>query len=302
MKTFLSINNLNAYYGEKKALSAVQLEIYQNQIIGVVGHNGAGKSTLFKSILGINKNIEGEINFSEIDFNLKNDIGYLPEERGLFDKVKVKEQLLYFGYLKGKDKKFLLQNIEFWATYFKVEKYLDQKLYTLSKGNQQKIQFIISILHNPKLLILDEPFSGLDPVNSDLFLNAIRKLNKSGITILYSSHKLESVEDLSDKVIFIKEGEIIYYDTLDKIKGEYPLILEVKNSTLTSEKLANAGFHFENEMGIFRVFIKKEEEAEQIYDMLETKFCEQFYIRTNDINDIFKDIYENKGERTNYEK
>lgn len=291
MTTLLNIQNLNTYYGKKQALYDINMEIRKGETIGIVGHNGAGKSTLFKSILGINKSLNGEIIFSESNFDLKNDIGYLPEERGLFDKMKVKDQILFFGSLKGKQKSFLTENMLFWANYFGLDDSLEKKLYMLSKGNQQKIQFIIAVIHNPKLLILDEPFSGLDPLNIDLFQNAINLMKEKKITILYSSHRLDCVEKLSHKIIFLKDGYKLYDDNIDNIRKKYPSILEVKNESLNIDFLNEKGFQYKIENDIYEIYLENEKDAECIYESLTNKFSEIFYIRKNDINEIFKDIY-----------
>lgn len=291
MTTLLNIQNLNTYYGKKQALYDINMEIRKGEIIGIVGHNGAGKSTLFKSILGINKSVNGEIIFLESDFDLKNDIGYLPEERGLFDKMKVKDQIMFFGSLKGKQKSFLTENMLFWANYFGLNDSLEKKLYMLSKGNQQKIQFIIAVIHNPKLLILDEPFSGLDPLNMDLFQNAINLMKEKKTTILYSSHRLDCVEKLSQKIIFLKDGYKLYDDDIDNIRKKYPSILEVKNESLNIDFLNKKGFQYKIENGVCEIYLENEKDAECIYESLTNKYSEIFYIRKNDINEIFKDIY-----------
>lgn len=296
MEKLISIKNLNTYYGRKKALNNVSFDVYQGEVIGVVGHNGAGKSTLFKSILGINKSISGDIYFFKPSFDLKNDIGYLPEERGLFDKMKVKEQILFFGSLKGCTKEVLTKNMMFWANYFGVKENLEKKLYTLSKGNQQKVQFIIAMVHEPSLLILDEPFSGLDPLNTEIFLKAIQILKEKGTTILYSSHRLDSVEKLSDRIIFLKEGLLIYNNNLEEIKKKYSLVLEVKNKSLDIDFLEKNHFTFNCSNGVFEIFLKSENEAEIIYKSLVEKYSEIFHVRPIAINDIFKDIYGEKSE------
>ena len=193
----LKIENLTKTYGDFKALNHVSLEAENGKILGILGRNGAGKTTTIKSIMGIIEPEEGSITFDGIDIRkAKVSIGYLPEERGLYVNAVVKDQLLYFAMLNGMDKKAAFTEIKKLLEEFKIPGYLNKKVKTLSKGNKQKIQLISAILHKPQMVILDEPFSGLDPVNIELFKSTVLDLKKSGATILFSSHRMEDVEEM----------------------------------------------------------------------------------------------------------
>ncbi|GEL76971.1 ABC transporter ATP-binding protein [Tenuibacillus multivorans] len=226
--SYIEVSELSKAFSDKNVLDHFSMDLKRNEVLGVIGHNGAGKTTLFKLILQMYTPDSGEIKINDESFDLKNDVGYLPEQRGLFAKTDVYSQLLAFGYLKGKSKEDLQPNIEFWLDFFSVEDYKREIVANLSKGNQQKIQFMTAVIHNPKLLILDEPFSGLDPINVDLFIDAIDYMKEEGCSIIYSSHQLDSIEHLSDRLLFIKGGKKIYLDYLENIKEQYGYRLKLR--------------------------------------------------------------------------
>jgi ABC-2 type transport system ATP-binding protein len=218
----LVIDNLSKTYGDFKALKNVSFEVGKGQIVGILGRNGAGKTTTIKSIMGIIEPEEGQICFEKEDIRkTKVTIGYLPEERGLYVNAKVKDQLLYFAALNGMDRKEALEEIKKRLEEFEISSYLNVKVKTLSKGNKQKIQLISAILHRPQIVILDEPFSGLDPVNIELFKRTVLRLKKEGTTILFSSHRMEDVEELCDKIVMLKKGVVIENDTVTGLIQKY---------------------------------------------------------------------------------
>lgn len=211
----LKIENLTKTYGDFKALNHVSLEAENGKILGILGRNGAGKTTTIKSIMGIIEPEEGSITFDGIDIRkAKVSIGYLPEERGLYVNAVVKDQLLYFAMLNGMDKKAAFTEIKKLLEEFKIPGYLNKKVKTLSKGNKQKIQLISAILHKPQIVILDEPFSGLDPVNIELFKSTVLDLKKSGATILFSSHRMEDVEEMCDRIVMLNKGNVVENNTI----------------------------------------------------------------------------------------
>lgn len=290
MKLLLKVNNISVNFGEFKALQDISLEVNEGEILGVIGHNGSGKTTLFKIILGIINSKNGEVKFLVDKFDLKNQIGYLPEQRGLFDKTSIIDQLLYFGYLKGKSKKELIPQIDYWLKFFNLLDKKKEKLINLSKGNQQKIQFIVSVIHNPKLLILDEPFSGLDPINIDVFIDAIKTMRDRGSAIIYSSHKLDSIEEISDRVLFINKGKVVYFNTISNIKNKYSFILKIKNDSLTDDILVENKIKFTKYKEIYEIVVNQKSDAEMIYDVLPNKYSDIFTIEKQSLESIYRHV------------
>lgn len=218
----LKIESLTKKYGEFKALNNVSLEAENGKILGILGRNGAGKTTTIKSIMGIIEPDSGAITYNGVDIRKANvSIGYLPEERGLYVNSLVKDQLLYFAMLNGMDKKRAIDEIKKLLDEFKIPTYLNKKVKTLSKGNKQKIQLISAILHKPQIVILDEPFSGLDPVNIELFKNTVLNLKKQGATILFSSHRMEDVEEMCDRIVMLNKGNVVENNTVQGLIDKY---------------------------------------------------------------------------------
>lgn len=262
----------------------------KGEIIGVIGHNGAGKSTFFKLILGLLQPTNGTVTFSDTTFNPKRDIGYLPEQRGLYEKKTILSQLIMLGKMKGRAKEELLPWIQSWLSYFELANEEKTILGKLSKGNQQKIQFICAVLHKPKFLILDEPFSGLDPINTDLFIRAIKKLSEEGTTILYSSHRLDSVQHLANRVIFIKKGSVVHNNSVEEIQKQYPKILHLCNDSITEAFIISLDKPYHKEGHTYFISLSSELEAEEIYNILPNKFSKTFSIEYQSLETIFKEI------------
>lgn len=216
----LDVQNVTKTFGTKVAVNNLSFSLAPGEILGLLGTNGAGKTTTFRMILGIFKPDSGNITFNNqaMTFEDSAKIGFLPEERSLLQKYTINEQLLFFGELKGKSAKELKPKIEYWLQYFNLYEHQDSKIKELSKGNQQKIQFISSVLHEPELLILDEPFSGLDPVNINLITNVIKDLQAKGTMIIFSSHRLDHVENFSKDIIVLEQGNTILEGNLNDIK------------------------------------------------------------------------------------
>lgn len=233
----ISINKLNLRINESVILKGVNLNWSSNEIIGVVGLNGAGKTSLFKSILQLGYYKNDNIGYPK-RFNLKNDIGYMNETRGIFIKETVLKNIEYFASLNGLSKSEGKKRAQFWLEFFKIGAIHAKKIYELSKGNQQKIQFITSIIGYRKYMILDEPFSGVDPINAELFVNAIRYLNENlGIAVLYSSHQMSYVEELADKIVMVKQGEIVESGRLSDIKKKYLVYYSTHQNSLDDLKM-----------------------------------------------------------------
>lgn len=219
----LQINRVTKRYGETKAVNELSLEVPQNQIFGLLGANGAGKTTTIRMVLGLLQPSDGTIrwNGKVINYGSSHEIGYLPEERGLYPKLTVKQQLIYLGRLRGMKKSQILTKLKEWLERFRIPEYEDKKIDELSKGNQQKIQFIAAVIHQPSLLFLDEPFSGLDPVNVELLKKAVKDLSEQGTTLIFSSHRMELVEDLCQNLCILYKGSPVVQGNLKDIKRSF---------------------------------------------------------------------------------
>lgn len=220
----LELQNLKKYYATHKAVDDISFSIPEGSIFGLLGPNGAGKTTLLRMITGIFYPDSGEIFFEGKKFHAIDDIskiGYMPEERGLYKKMKIGEQALYLAMLKGMSKRDAMKKIKEWFVKFEMESWWNKKVNDLSKGMGQKLQFVTTVLHDPKLLILDEPFSGLDPVNSNLIKDEIFKLAQKGTTIIFSTHRMEQVEEICDKIVLVNNGKKILDGSVKQIKDDF---------------------------------------------------------------------------------
>ncbi|WP_291912733.1 ABC transporter ATP-binding protein [Chitinophaga sp. CB10] len=220
----LEVQHLKKYYATHKAVDDISFNIAQGSIFGLLGPNGAGKTTLLRMITGIFYPDSGNILLNGRHFDPMNDlqaIGYMPEERGLYKKMPVAEQVLYLAQLKGLDKKTANARIRHWFDKFEMNAWAHKKVDELSKGMQQKVQFISTILHEPKLLILDEPFSGLDPINSNLLKQEIFNLSKNGTTIIFSTHRMEQVEEICDHIMLVNKGHKILDGSVKQIRQDF---------------------------------------------------------------------------------
>lgn len=223
MKEILVLDAVNKTYGDYKANDNISFSVPSNTIFGLLGPNGAGKTTLIRIITNILKADSGKIFIDGEALKLKHRevIGYMPEERGLYRKMKVGEHLMYLAQLKGLSKKEAREKIDMWLEKFEITDWWNKKIEELSKGMQQKIQFIATVIHNPKLLILDEPFSGLDPVNANLIKKEIYELKNKGTSIIFSTHNMESVEEICEEIVLINKGKNILSGKVAEIKQQY---------------------------------------------------------------------------------
>ena len=224
MDPLLRLSNLKKYYATQKAVDDISFEIQKGSIFGLLGPNGAGKTTLLRMITGIFYPDGGDIILDGKPFNSIDDIqkiGYMPEERGLYKKMKIGEQALYLAQLKGLSKAEATEKIKYWFKKFEMETWWNKKVEDLSKGMSQKLQFVITVLHEPKLIILDEPFSGLDPLNANLIKEEIYNLAKKGATIICSTHRMEQVEEICDHIVLMNLGKKILDGTVTDIKQQF---------------------------------------------------------------------------------
>ena len=223
MNNLLSIDSVSKHYGDFTALNNVSLNIKEGSIFGLLGPNGAGKTTLIRIINQITQPDEGKVLFNNEPLNIKHikDIGYLPEERGLYPKMTIGDQVVYLAQLKGLDRDTAKSELRKWFDKFEIEDWWNKKVTELSKGMAQKVQFIVTVLHKPKLLIFDEPFSGFDPINANLIKDEILDLREKGATIIFSTHRMESVEELCEDIALINKSNKILDGNLYDIKTKF---------------------------------------------------------------------------------
>lgn len=251
MSKILEVQNLKKYFSSQKAVDDISFSIQQGSIFGLLGPNGAGKTTLIRMITGIFYPDAGSIQLNGKKFNPVEDvinIGYMPEERGLYKKMKVGEQAMYLAQLKGMNKQEAFANVKTWFEKFEMGSWWNKKVEDLSKGMGQKLQFVTTVLHEPKLVILDEPFSGLDPVNSNLIKDEIFNLAQKGTTIIFSTHRMEQVEEICDHIVLVNKGEKILDGSVKEIKQQFkqhifkaeveqlPVNLEHPSFSITEQK------------------------------------------------------------------
>lgn len=288
----LHINHVTKRFGSYTAVDNLSISIPEKEMFGFLGANGAGKTTTFRMILGLLDPTDGSITWDgkPINYETSNMIGYLPEERGLYPKLKVKDQLVYLARLRGMNKQDALQELKMWLTRFKIPEYLDKKVEELSKGNQQKIQFIAAVLHKPRLLILDEPFSGLDPVNVEQLKTAVLELKEQGTTIVFSSHRMEHVEEMCEHLCIMHKGAPVVHGSLKDIKRSFGK----KNLLIHADFDLEELLHFSGvEKGKktaegIQLQIEGEYVAEKILkEIVGRGFIRRFILEEPSLNDIF---------------
>ena len=251
----LQLQNLKKYFATQKAVDDISFTIKEGSIFGLLGPNGAGKTTLLRMITGIFYPDEGNIIFNGKKLDAIKDvgnIGYMPEERGLYKKMKIGEQALYLAQLKGLSKADAMHKIKAWFVKFEMESWWNKKVEDLSKGMSQKLQFVTTVLHEPKLIILDEPFSGLDPVNANLIKDEIFNLSKNGSTIIFSTHRMEQVEEICDHIVLVNKGVKILDGSVAEIKNQYKQNIYRLGATTSAHQLMTFIFevikHHPNEL------------------------------------------------------
>ncbi|WFD53810.1 ABC transporter ATP-binding protein [Staphylococcus saprophyticus] len=290
----LIIDHVTKKYKNFTAVNDMSLSLEKGKMLGFLGRNGAGKTTTFRMILGLTPITKGSITYNDkvIDRSLYNRIGYLPEERGLHPKMKVEDELRYLATLKGMASKDITKAIDYWLKRFDITENREKKIESLSKGNQQKIQLLASMLHDPELLILDEPFSGLDPVNVELLKSAVQDLNNAGTTIIYSSHRMEHVEELCDNVCILNKGELVVSGPIDEVKtnhGNKRVVIETDHEMPEIDKVDGILEVDRNKREI-KAMIETESVAEQIYDIVKQYgFVKRFQVVEPSLNEIFID-------------
>ncbi|AZB42218.1 ATP-binding cassette domain-containing protein [Bacillus sp. FJAT-42376] len=288
----LLIKGVTKNFGTHTAVNNLTLNIPEKEIFGFLGANGAGKTTTFRMVLGLLNQSAGEISWQgdPITYKTTDQIGYLPEERGLYPKLKVKDQLVYLAKLKGMHRHESEKELIRWLDRFKVPEYLNKRVEELSKGNQQKIQFITAVLHKPKLLILDEPFSGLDPVNVELLKEAVEELRQQGTSIVFSSHRMEHVEELCNHLCIMHKGKPVVHGGLKEIKrsfGKKNVNIHADFDLTFLGELPGVVKHKKTSEGI-RLQVTGEEISQDILASIQNKgFIRKFVLEEPSLNDIF---------------
>ena len=290
----LLIEHVIKKFGDFTAVNDISLRLDKGKMLGFLGRNGAGKTTTFRMILGLSETTTGHITYEgkNINKHMYNKVGYLPEERGLHPKMTVEEELTYLATLKGLSSRDIQQLIDYWLERFAITENRKKRIQSLSKGNQQKIQLLASMLHEPELLILDEPFSGLDPVNVELLKRAVKDLNDKGSTIIYSSHRMEHVEELCDDVCIIDKGQLVVSGDIQKVRSEHGNKLVIVESDHQIDGLDDIPgiLKKEHRKHDVRLTIENEAVAEKIYNtVIKQGYVRRFQVLEPSLNDIFID-------------
>ena len=288
----LSLKNVSKTFVGKKVVDNVSFSLDKPGVYGLLGTNGAGKTTTIRMLLGIIKKDSGEITWKGKPVDRKNvNFGYLPEERGVYPKTKIFDQLMYFAELKGMKKQDATDSINKWAKELKVEEYLQMPAEKLSKGNQQKIQFMTAVIHNPELVVLDEPFSGLDPVNTEILKNIIIDLVKNGKYVIMSAHQMATIEEFCKDILILNKGKTVLQGNLKEIKETYPANrVEVDVNQDIARYIKELELEIENETdNNYIIKISDEEKARKLLNKLITDGIrvDKFEIKKPTLNDIF---------------
>ena len=288
----LILKNVSKTFTGKKVVDNISFSLEEPGVFGLLGTNGAGKTTTIRMLLGIIKKDSGEIKWNDKKVDRKSvNFGYLPEERGVYPKVKIYDQLMYFAELKGMKRSEADKTINEWAKRLKVEEYMRQPAEKLSKGNQQKIQFMTAVIHNPELVVLDEPFSGLDPVNTELLKNIIIDLVKNGKYVIMSAHQMATIEEFCSDILILNKGKTVLQGNLRKIKESYPANrVKIETNKNINEYIKNLELEIENETNNdYTIKISDENKAHELLKgLIENEvIVNKFEIMKPTLNDIF---------------
>lgn len=288
----LILKNVSKTFTGKKVVDNISFSLEEPGVFGLLGTNGAGKTTTIRMLLGIIKKDSGEIKWNDKKVDRKSvNFGYLPEERGVYPKVKIYDQLMYFAELKGMKRSEADKTINEWAKRLKVEEYMQQPAEKLSKGNQQKIQFMTAIIHNPELVVLDEPFSGLDPVNTELLKNIIIDLVKNGKYVIMSAHQMATIEEFCSDILILNKGKTVLQGNLREIKESYPANrVKIETNKNINEYIKNLELEIENETNNdYTIKISDENKAHELLKKLieNEVIVNKFEIMKPTLNDIF---------------
>lgn len=286
----LELRNIEKSFGEKQVLKGITLTAEGGKAFGLLGRNGAGKTTSIRILMGVFPANSGEVLFNGKPINYgKVQFGYLPEERGLYPKKKIIEQLVYFAELKGMRHADAVKAVDYWLDRLGMSEYRNKRLDTLSKGNQQKIQLITALAHNPEIVILDEPFSGLDPVNAMLLKDVVKEEIAKGKIVLFSSHQMNYIEEFCDSIAIINNGEVVLSGDLNEIKRNYPrnriVVRSGQKDKLLSEVASARPFEKEDEVMI--TLASPDEKQRVMKSLAENYDVDEMKVFEPSLNDIF---------------
>ena len=288
----LKVEGITKRYGEIVAVDNLSFTVAKGEIFGLLGENGAGKTTTFRIIMGLLEPDSGKVTLDgkKIDYDVSSKIGFVTEERSLLTKLTVLEQIEFYATLKGMNKKDIQEKLDYWLKYFEIPEYKNRKIKELSKGNQQKIQFISAIIHEPKLLILDEPFTGLDPINVKLIKDAIYSLKEKGCSIIFSSHQMEYIEDFCEKLILLVKGKAILNGSLQEIKESYAkktILIKGKNIDIAALKKVKGVINVEKIRDELKVSIATKDVASQVFNIVKDADITKYDVIDASLNEIF---------------
>ena len=288
----LKVENVTKYYGDILAVDDLSFTIEDGEIFGLLGVNGAGKTTTFRMIMSLLEPTKGKItlNGKPVGYDVSEHIGFLTEERSLLTKLTVKEQVIYYATLKGMKEKDILEKLDYYLDRFGISDYKERKIKELSKGNQQKIQFITAIIHEPDLLVLDEPFTGLDPINVELFMDVIREFKEKGKMIIFSSHRMEHVELFCEKLVILLKGKTVLSGSLKEIKKNYrKKVIRINgNVDLDALKKCQGVIEVEKENLDIIVKIESDEYVDDVFKIVKKgSEITKFLVEDASLNEIF---------------
>lgn len=290
----LEVKNLRKTFGELVAVDDLSFTIEDGEILGFIGQNGSGKTTTFRLILDFLMQDSGSVlwNGKPLSSDEYNIIGYLPEERGLYPKDSIETQLRFFGQLRGKTRKEIDEKIDYWMEKFEVKGKRTDKVKTLSKGNQQKVQLIATLIHEPKLVILDEPFSGLDPVNAELLKTAVAELREQKVCVVFSDHNMMNVEKMVDKMIMVKEGKKILDGTVDAVRQSFGRTKVFIEAPVSEEELLQLEGVKEVKVernGTYELTLENEAAGKAVFDYVtQSGYIQMFSQQPPSLEEIFK--------------
>lgn len=288
----LKLENVRKTYGSLVAVDNLSFSVKNGEIFGLLGENGAGKTTTFRMIMGLLEPDKGKITLDgkKIDYKVTDKIGFVTEERSLLTKLTVKEMIEYYGILKGMDESNIDKKLDYWLEKFEITEYKNKKIKELSKGNQQKIQFISAVINDPKLLILDEPFTGLDPINVNFLKDAVKELQKKGCSIIFSSHQMEYIEDFCEQLIILVHGKVILNGSLDEIKENYAkknIIIKADDLDIDAIKKIKGVIDVEQKANEVVVHIEDISISKSVFDIVKDKYVTKYVVADAPLNEIF---------------
>ncbi|MFV0556880.1 MAG: ABC transporter ATP-binding protein [Lactovum sp.] len=299
----LKIENVSKFFASNKAVQNLNMTVAPGQVMGLIGQNGSGKTTTFRMILKFIEMSEGKISWKnqEINQELKQRIGFLPEERGLYQKVKVEDQILYFAELHGMSRSDARIKLKEWFERLEVVGKVTDKVQSLSKGNAQKVQFIATLIHEPDILILDEPFTGLDPINTSLLRNEIQRAKKNGAAVIFSNHNMSDVEFLSDNLTMLKKGKTVLQGSIQEIRQSYGRTRIFLDSPISNEELSSiSGVLAIEQTNLGRnIEIEREEVGKEIFKCVsQSGYVQGFTQSPPSLDEIFRREVEHQEKRS----